>query len=57
MTSHLGLMLLFSACVGTVFGTLLRDAARAQVRLAAQVFLSLVGGGYLLGWIMYLIFG
>ena len=57
MTSHLGLMLLFSACVGTVFGTLLRDVARDQARLAAQVFLSLVGGGYLLGWVMYLVFG
>jgi len=57
MTSHLGLMLLFSACVGTVFGTVLRDVTRDQVRLAAQVFLSLVGGGYLLGWVMYLVFG
>lgn len=57
MTSHLGLMLLFSACVGTVFGTMLRDVPREQLRLGLRVGAALAGGGYLLGWIMYLVFG
>jgi hypothetical protein len=57
MTSHLGLMLLFAACVSTVFGTLLRDVPREMLRLAVRVFIALAGGGYLLGWIMYLVYG
>jgi hypothetical protein len=28
MTTHLGVMILFAACVSTVFGTLLRDQVR-----------------------------
>ena len=57
MTSHIGLMLLFSVCVGTVFGTMLRDAPRDQMRLALKIVAALMGGGYLLGWIMYLVYG
>jgi hypothetical protein len=57
MTSHLGLMLLFSLCVSAVCGTLLRDVPRDQLRLGLRVLLGLAGGGYALGWIMYLIYG
>jgi hypothetical protein len=57
MTSHLGLMVLFAAFVSTTFGTLMRDAPADQVRFALRVFLGLVGGAYLTGWLMYLIFG
>jgi hypothetical protein len=57
MTSHLGLMLLFAGCVSAVFGTLLRDVPRDQGRLGLRIFLALAGGAYLLGWIMYLVFG
>jgi len=57
MTTHLGVMILFAACVSTVFGTLLRDQVREQVRLGAQVFSSLVVGAYLVGWLMYFVFG
>lgn len=57
MTTHLGVMILFAACVSLVFGTLLRDGARNELRLASRIFASLVGGGYVLGWILYLAFG
>ena len=53
MTSHLGVMLLFAACVSTVFGTLLRDEPRDQVRLGGRIFTGLVLGAYALGWLMY----
>jgi hypothetical protein len=53
MTSHLGVMVLFAACVSTVFGTLMRDEARDQLRLAARIFGALVLGAYALGWVMY----
>jgi hypothetical protein len=57
MTTHLGVMILFAACVSTVFGTLLRDQVREQVRLGAQIFSSLVVGAYVVGWLMYFVFG
>ncbi len=53
MTSHLAMMVLFAACVAAVFGTLLRDQARDQVRLGLRILASLVLGAYALGWIMY----
>jgi hypothetical protein len=56
MTSHLSVMMLYAAAVSIVFGALLRDDRRGQRRLAARIFLALVGGGYLLGWIMYVAF-
>lgn len=57
MTSHLGFMLLFAACVAAVFGTLLREAPREQLRLAGRVFALLVGAAWGLGWIMFAVFG
>ena len=57
MTSHLGVMLLFAACVASVFGALLRDDLRDQVRLAGRVFALLVLAAYGLGWIMFVAFG
>jgi hypothetical protein len=57
MTSHLGMMVLFAAFVSTIFGTLMRDAPADQVRFTLRVFVGLVGGAYLTGWLMYLIFG
>ena len=57
MTSHLGVMLLYAACVSVAFGTLLRDDTRAQMRFAIRVFLMLVLGAYVAGWLMYIAFG
>lgn len=56
MTSHLGVMTLFAGCVAIVFGTLLRDERRDQVRLAGRIFGGLVLSAYALGWILYLAF-
>ena len=56
MTSHLGFMMLFAACVSVVFGTLMRDDPREQLRLGARIFAALVLGAYALGWIMYIAF-
>ena len=57
MTTHLGVMLLFAACISVVFGTLLRDDQRDQVRFGARIFTSLVLGAYALGWVMFIAFG
>ncbi|HYN06825.1 MAG TPA: hypothetical protein VES67_05510 [Vicinamibacterales bacterium] len=56
MTSHLGVMILFAACVSLVFGTLLRETPREELRLASRIFIGMVGGAYLVGWIMFLMF-
>ena len=57
MTTHLGVMILFAACVSAVFGALLRDTPRDELRLGARIFTGLVFGAYALGWIMFLAFG
>ena len=57
MTSHLGMMVLFAACVSTVFATMMRDETRAAVTLGARIFGGLVITAYALGWIMYFAFG
>lgn len=54
MTSHLGWMIVFGGCVAAVFGALLRDHAREQIRLGLRIFGALVFGAYALGWLMYL---
>ena len=56
MTSHLGVMILFVACISTVLGTMLRDAPREQLRMGVRIFLALVLGAYALDWVMYLSF-
>jgi hypothetical protein len=55
VTSHLGVMLLFAACVSAVFGALGHDEWRAQGRLASRIFSGLVVGGWVVGWILYLV--
>lgn len=55
MTSHLGLMVLFSFFVSTTFATLMREALAEQVRLAARLMGGFVLGGIVLGWLLYLL--
>lgn len=57
MTTHLGVLILFAASVSAVFGTLLRNGVKDELRLAGRIFSALVVGGYVLGWIMYAAFG
>ena len=52
-TSHLGLMIVFAVFVSVVFGTLMRDEPKEQVRFGAQLFAAFVLGGIALGWILY----
>lgn len=53
MTSHLGLMLIFSLGVSVVFAVLMRDEPRDQLRLGARLFAGFVGVGLLMGWLLY----
>jgi hypothetical protein len=51
--SHLFLMALFAGCVAVVGGVLLKETPREQARGAAEIFGSLVGAAFVLGWIIY----
>jgi undecaprenyl pyrophosphate phosphatase UppP len=53
MTSHVGLMAIFSLFVSIVFGTLMRDEPREQLRFGARLLAALVIGGILFGWLLY----
>ena len=53
MTSHVGLMVLFASCVSVVFAVLLRDEPAEQLRLGGRLLAAFVGGGLLLGWLLY----
>jgi hypothetical protein len=56
MTTHLGVMILFAACLAAVFGALLRDDLAGQLRMAGRILTGLVVGAYVVGWLMYLAF-
>ena len=53
MTTHLGLMVLFSLFVSTAFATMMRDEPADQLRLGARLFGGFVGAGLLIGWLLY----
>ena len=57
MTTHLGVMILFAACVSVVFAVVHRETAADEVRFALRLFAGLAAGAYVLGWVMYLAFG
>jgi hypothetical protein len=53
VTDHFLLLVLFALLVSIVFGVLLRDDPRAQLRTGGIMFGSLVGAAVLFGWLMY----
>ncbi len=53
MTTHLGLMALFSVFVSVVFATLLRDEPRDQLFFGGRLFAGFIGAGLLIGWLLY----
>jgi hypothetical protein len=53
MTSHLGLMVLFSLFVSTVFATLMRDTVKDQVFFGLRLFAGFVAAALVMGWLMY----
>jgi len=53
MSSHFLLLALFAFLTSLVFGVLLRDEPRGQIRLGAAIFCGLVGAAVVLGWVMY----
>ena len=53
MTSHFLLLVLFSFFVSLVFGVLLRDQPREQLRTGALMFGGFIAAALVLGWLMF----
>ena len=53
MTSHVGLLLVFSVLVSATFAVLSRDGLREQAWFAARLFGAFVSAAYVLGWLLY----
>jgi len=53
-TSHFWLMVLFAFFVSLVFGVLLRDEPREQVKTGGMMLGGFVAAAYVIGWLMFL---
>lgn len=53
MTSHFGLMVIFSVFVSVVFATLMRDEPREQLKFGGRLFGGFIGAGIVIGWLLY----
>ena len=53
MSDHFLLLVVFAFFVSLVFGVLLRDDPRAQLKLGASMFGGFLVAGLALGWLMY----
>jgi heme/copper-type cytochrome/quinol oxidase subunit 4 len=53
VTSHFLLMALFALFVSLVFGVLLRDEPREQLRTGGLMFGGFIAAALVLGWLMY----
>jgi hypothetical protein len=53
VTSHFLVLVLFSFFVSLVFGVLLRDDPREQLRTGGLMFGGFIAAALVLGWLMY----
>ena len=53
MTSHLGLLVLFSIFVSLIFAVLMRDDPKEQARFGLRLLGGFVGSAIALSWLMY----
>lgn len=55
MTSHLGLMVIFSVFVSVVFAALMRETPGDQFRFALRLIAGFIAAGIVIGWLLYLL--
>jgi hypothetical protein len=53
VTSHLGLMALFSLFVSIAFAALMRETPGEQVRFGLRLFAGFMAAGVAIGWLLY----
>ncbi|MGA2587354.1 MAG: hypothetical protein ABSF88_10075 [Candidatus Aminicenantales bacterium] len=52
--SHLFSMILYAFFVAVVLALLRREGNKARIRYGIFLFLIMIGGAFIFGWIMYL---
>ena len=52
--SHLFSMIVYAAFVAVVLSLLRRSEKKARIRYGLTLYLNMVGGAILFGWLMYL---
>jgi hypothetical protein len=52
MTSHFGLMIVFSLFVSLVFAVIAKDQPGDQLKAGAKLFGSFIAAAFVLGWVM-----
>ena len=52
--SHILLMTVFALFIALVGGVLLKDTPREQAKTGALLLVSLLGGAFVVGWLLYL---
>jgi len=52
--SHLFSMVLYAVFVAVVLALLRREGKKARIRYGIFLFLIMIGGAFVFGWIMYL---
>ena len=52
---HFLLAVIYSACLATFFAALLREERKPALKIFATIFGTMVGGVFVLGWLMYLL--
>jgi hypothetical protein len=53
VTTHLGLMALFSIYVSVAFAALMRDTPGDQIRFGLRLFAGFMAAGIAIGWVLY----
>jgi putative Mn2+ efflux pump MntP len=53
VTSHFLLLVVFAFFVSLVFGVLLRDEPKEQLRTGGMMFGGFIAAALVLGWLMY----
>jgi hypothetical protein len=53
VTTHLGLMALFSLFVSVAFAALMRETPGEQIRLGLRLFAGFMAAGIAIGWLLY----
>jgi len=52
---HFLLAAIHSACIAAFFASLLREDWRSALKLFATIFGTMLGGVFVLGWLMFLL--
>jgi hypothetical protein len=53
LVNHITLMLFYAIVIGIFFAFLWKETRAERIKLFLLIFVSLVAGGIIIGWLMY----